>query len=543
MKSLSLRRRKTKDTTTDADAANAAAAVPDAAPPTAEVAGPVPDAVTTTLETLDGDRVKLTVTVHEVEFERAVDKAFRKLAHEIRMPGFRPGKAPRRLLETRLGSAAGRHEAIQEAVPGYYRTAIVENDIDAIDGPSLEITSGEEAGNLVFDAVVPVRPQVTVSGYASLQVEVPSPTASDDDITTQIDALRRQHGTLEVVERPAEDGDRVTIDIEGSHDGEPVEGLTATDYLYEVGTGAVVDEIDENLRGASTGDVLEFDADHPQEEGSLHLHVVVKEVQAMVLPEADDAFAAETSEFPTIDELTDDLRARITTMKQAQAAVMAREHTARAVAALVTDEVPASLVESATDDRIRDMAMRMAQQGLDFARWIEATGQDTATMREGFREEAGLSARVDLGLRAVATAEGIEADESDVDAHLGLMAAQAGRPAADLDELRVEMAGAGHLLELRADLRKQAALDWVFERAEFVDEEGNAVDRADLEPPEPEIVIPGVGVLEDEGGLLEDGLLEDGLLDTTTTDSDTDSDSDSDTDSHTTTDTEQETSA
>lgn len=491
MNPLSLRMRKFRAATSDVadpepEATTEPVATTEAAPEDSR-----PDSVHTTLETLDGDRVKMTISVDETEFERAVDRAFRKLAHEVRLPGFRPGKAPRKLLEVRLGTAAGRHEAIQDAVPEYYRKALIEHAVDAIDSPSLEITSGEETGDLVFDAVVPVRPQVSVSGYASLSVEVPAPNASEADIATQIDTLRRQHGTLEVVERAAADGDRVTIDIEGSHDGEPVEGLTATDYLYEVGTGAVVADIDENLRDASAGDTLEFDADHPQEEGSLHLRIVVKEVQALVLPEADDAFAAVSSEFDTIDELTDDLRTRISSMKQAQAAVMAREHIARAVAGLVADELPAALVESAIDDRIRDMAMRMAQQGIDFARWIEATGQDTVAMREGFRTEAELSARADLGLRAVAFAEGIDADEADVEAHLALMAAQSGQPDTDLDELREGMASAGHLLELLADLRKQAAMDWLFEQVGFVDEEGNEIDRDDLRPSEPEVVIPG----------------------------------------------------
>ncbi|MDG2908800.1 MAG: trigger factor [Acidimicrobiales bacterium] len=491
MNPLSLRLRKFRAATSDVadpepEATTEPVATTEAAPQDSR-----PDSVHTTLETLDGDRVKMTVSVDETEFERAVDRAFRKLAHEVRLPGFRPGKAPRKLLEARLGTAAGRHEAIQDAVPEYYRKALIEHAVDAINSPSLEITSGEEAGDLVFDAVVPVRPQVSVSGYASLSVEVPAPNASEADIATQVDTLRRQHGTLEVVERAAADGDQVTIDIEGSHNGEPVEGLTATDYLYEVGTGAVVADIDENLRDASAGDTLEFDADHPQEEGSLHLRIVVKEVQALVLPEADDAFAAEASEFDTIDELTDDLRTRISSMKQAQAAVMAREHIARAVAGLVADELPAALVESAIDDRIRDMAIRMAQQGIDFARWIEATGQDTVAMREGFRTEAELSARADLGLRAVAFAEGIDADEADVEAHLALMAAQSGQPDTDLDELREGMARAGHLLELLADLRKQAAMDWLFEQVGFVDEEGNEIDRDDLRPSESEVVISG----------------------------------------------------
>ncbi len=255
----------------------------------------------------------------------------------------------------------------------------------------------------------------------------------------------------------------------------------------------MVAEIDENLRGAAAGDEVEFDADHPQEEGTLHLRIAVKEVQALVLPEADDAFAAEASEFATIAELTDDLRGRIASMKRAQAAMLSRENTARAVAGLVTDDIPDALVEAAIDERFRDMAMRMAQQGIDLAHWMEATGQDAAAMREGFRDDAGVSARADLGLRAVAVAEGLDASDEEVEAHLGLVAIQAGQPEADLADLRKQMAESGHLMEILADLRKQAAMDWLVEHVSFVDEDGNAIDRADLTPPEPEVVVPAAG--------------------------------------------------
>jgi len=212
--------------------------------------------VDSTLERLDGDRVRLTVAVDETEFEVAVEAAFRRIAKEVRLPGFRPGKAPRKLLEARIGVAAGRQEAIQQSLPDYYGRALVENDIDAIDSPEIEITGGQDEGNLTFDAVVPVRPRATIAGHGSLRVEIPSPEAADEDVDAQLEALRGQHSTLEAVDRPAGDGDQVTIDIDGTFEGEPVEGLTTTDYLYEVGAGAVVPEIDENLRGASVGDVL-----------------------------------------------------------------------------------------------------------------------------------------------------------------------------------------------------------------------------------------------------------------------------------------------
>ena len=451
----------------------------------------------TTLETLDGDRVKLTVAVDEAEFDAAVDAAFKRIAKEVRIPGFRPGKAPRKLLEARLGVVAGRQEAMQHALPDYYGRALVENEVEAIDQPEIEITGGAEEGPLTFDAVVPVRPRATVAGHGSLRVEIEGPEARDEDVQQQVDALRRQHGTLEDANRPATDGDQVTIDIEGSVDGEVVDGLTTSDYLYEVGAGAVVPEIDENLRGASAGDTLEFDADHPEEEdSSLSFTIEVKAVQERVLPEADDTFAAEASEFETMAELEADLQERITTMRRRQAGMMARDRVAQAVADLVDLDLPDALVEAEIDNRINEMAMRMGSQGIDFAGYMEAMGQDLGSMREEMRDGAEMAARVDLGLRAVADAEGLDGDGEPLKEYLGMLADQTGREA---DEIREALVSSGRMLELRADLRKQAALDWVMERAEIVDEDGNAVDRALLEPPEePEFAIPDLEDAVDE---------------------------------------------
>ncbi len=436
------------------------------------------------LEHLEDDRVKLVVTISASDFEPEIDKAFRKLAKDVRLPGFRPGKAPRKLLEARLGLSAGRHEAIQDCIPDYYRRAVIAKSVDAIDSPSLEVLSGEDSGDLIFQAIVPVRPIVVISGYAELTVEVPAPSATDAEVDGRLEVLRRQHGELEVVVRPAADGDQVTIDIEGIYEGEPVEGLTATDYLYEVGTGAVVAVIDSNLRGAIAGDHLEFEADHPDEEGVLLLRITLKEVQELVLPEADDEFASQVSEFTTIEELAEDLRSDITDMKKSQASTLAREYTARAVAELVTSDIPDILVEAAIDERLRDMAMRMAQQGVDLSRWMEATGQDIGAFREGFREDAGISARADLGLRAVAIAEGLEPGDTEIEAHLEMMVGQVGQTDVDLAELHAGMVANGHMLEIKGDLRKTAAMDWLCERVNFVDEEGNSIDRSVLTPPE-----------------------------------------------------------
>ena len=462
----------------------------------------------TTIETLDGDRVKLTVAVDAAEFDTAVDAAYKRLAREVRLPGFRPGKAPRKILEARLGTGAGRQEALQSALPDYYGRAVAELEVDVIDSPEIQITGGVEDGDLTFDAVVPVRPRPSVAGHSSLRVEIPAPVATDAEVDSQVQMLRNQQSTLETVERPAADGDQVTIDIEGTLGGEAVEGLTTTDYLYEVGAGAVVPEIDENLRGASAGDTVVFDAEHPDGEGLLNFRIEIREVQAKVLPDVDDAFAAAASEFDTADELLADLRDRIDTMKWDQAGMLVRDRTAQAVGDLIDMDMPEALIDAEIDGRIRDMAMRLNSQGLEFERYLEAIGSDIATLRNEYRETAEVAARVDLGLRAVAEAEGLDPDPETLESYLETLASQAQSDVATVVEM---LTGSGRMIEVRADLRKQAALEWLLERVEIVDEEGNPVDRSVLDAPEePELAPEMIPDETDAVGKTDDSAETDG---------------------------------
>ena len=193
-----------------------------------------------TVETLDGNKVKLHVTVPADEFERAIDGAFKKLAREVRVPGFRPGKAPRQLLEARFGPEAAREQALRDALPEYYVEAVEANDVDVIAPPEIEITAGEEDGDVAFDAVVEVRPQVRLLGYDELVVELPYEAVDDPAVDQQVDALRERFASLEDSEYPLIDEAYATIDITGTVDGELVEGLTASDFLYRVGSAMVV---------------------------------------------------------------------------------------------------------------------------------------------------------------------------------------------------------------------------------------------------------------------------------------------------------------
>jgi trigger factor len=436
--------------------------------------------VKSTVEVLEDNKVKVSVEVDEAEFEQEVDAAFKRISKEVRLPGFRPGKAPRRILEAKLGSGVGREEALRESLPSYYTRAVIEHDVDVIAPPEIDITEGRDGGAVVFDAVVEVRPTITIAGYQNLRVEIPSPNPDDEEIQQQLDRLRNQFAELSEVDRAAADGDHVTIDIEGALDDEPVPGLTAEDYLYEVGSGAVVPEIDEHLRGASAGDTLEFDAAHPDpdEERELSFTITVKDVKEKVLPEVDDEFAQQASEFSTAAELRADIEKRLSGMRRAQARFALRQKAQEALAELVTDEIPDAMVSGEMQNRLQDLAERLAQQGISLDQYVAMTGRSAEDITSELREGATLAVKTDLALRALAAAEGIEISDDDLDGEIATFAEQVGQ---DVETVRTRFRDAGQLSGIRSGMQKGKALDWLLEHVEIVDEHGSVLDRAALE--------------------------------------------------------------
>jgi trigger factor len=436
--------------------------------------------VKTTVSPLEGNKVKLSVEVDEDEFDKAISDAYRKIAREVRIPGFRPGKAPRKVLERRLGSQVGREQALSDALPEYYAQALVEHDVDAIDSPDIDITSGQEDGPVVFDAVVEVRPEVQVPGYGGLRAEITRPAVSDDEVDAQVDRMRQVQSTFADVDRPARDNDAVVIDISGTLDGEAQAGLSADDYSYTVGSGVITPEVDEQLRGAKAGDILEFESEHPDpdEERDLRFRVLVKQVRERVLPDADDEWAAENSEFETIDELRQSIRDRALAVRQAQAQVQVRQATGEALARLVEDEPPEPLVSHEMQHRAQDLALRLQAQGVDPEQWLAASGTTNEQFTAELKEAAQTSVKVDLALRAVADAEDIECTDDDLEEELTSVAERVGEK---VEKVRREFERGGQLAAVRSDVRKRKALDWLLERVEIVDEDGQPIDRTELE--------------------------------------------------------------
>jgi len=433
------------------------------------------------VEVLEGNKVKVSVTVEETEFDKEVDAAFRRIAREVRIPGFRPGKVPRRILEARVGTEAARADALQHALPEYYAKAVTDHDVDVIAAPDIDITSGQEAGSVAFDAVVEIRPHISIGGYANLRVTVERPEPTEEEIDARIDHLREQFADLRSVSRPARDGDHVSIDITGSQDGEALSGLTASDYLYEVGSGSVVPEMDEQLRGAKVGDILTFTADHPEpDEAPVDFRLLVKDVREKVLPDTDDTWAAEASEFDTYAELRDDVAKRLGLLKVVQAQMALQERTGEALADLVTEEVPEPLVNAEMQNRLQDLALRLKAQGMELGQYLAATGTDQETFVEDLRATAARAVRVDLALRAVADAEDIEATDDDLAAEYASVAQRVDETA---EEVRLRFERAEQVALVRSDVRKRKALEWLLEQVEVVDEAGEPIDRSLLEVP------------------------------------------------------------
>ncbi len=422
---------------------------------------------------LEGNKVKLSIEVDEAEFERDVDAAFRKIAREVRMPGFRPGKAPRRILEARIGLEAARQQALQDGIPQYLAKAVREHDVDLIATPKVEITGGEAEGTVAFDAECEVRPVIVVPGYGGLRIELPAVEATDDDITNAVDAERRRHGTLDDAGRAIESGDYVTLDLTAVHDGEPVSGLNTEDFLYEVGKGWITDDFDDRLVGTNIGDELAFSATPKGTDYEADFTVKITAVQSLTLPEVTDEWVGDNfGEFDTTEAWHASIRDRIGTGKANQARNLMLDRTSGALAELVDEEPPDALVQGELQNQIQNFVRQLQSQGIDVNQWLAATGQDPATFTERLREQATRSVKVDLALRAIATAEELEVGDDDIEAEYMRIAMRANQK---VNQVRKAYEKIDAVADLASEIRKSKALEWLLHRIEIVDPDGKSI--------------------------------------------------------------------
>ena len=427
------------------------------------------------VEVLEDNKVKVYVEIDESEFDKDIDKAFKLLAKEVNLPGFRAGKVPRRVLEARLGTGPAREQALRDAIPEYLAQAVKEHDVDLIAQPEVEITEGQESGPVEFDATCEVRPVIEIEGYDSLRIELPSIVVTDDDLAAAREIELGREASLDPVDRPAETGDFVVVDMTATRDGEDVAGLNTEDFSYEIGQGWVTDDFDEQLVGASAGDELTFTSTPKGTEAEADFTVKVQVVQERKLPELTDEWVDENmAEFDSVEAWNDSLRESLRDRKLSQARQQAGTRINEALAELVTIEVPTPMVDADLNQRVQGTIQQFQQQGIDFQQWMQATGQDPETFVEGMRGQSELAVKVDLALRAIAAAEDLGVDDDELEGEYARMAMQYQQKAKDIRRAYEQNDA---VPELIAQITKSKAFDHLVHHCDYVDPEGNEIDR------------------------------------------------------------------
>ncbi|TDT15979.1 trigger factor [Ilumatobacter fluminis] len=427
------------------------------------------------VETLEGNKVKVYVEVDEAEFDKDIDAAFKTIAHEVKLPGFRNGKVPRRVLEARIGLGPAREQALRDAIPQYLGKAVREHDVDLVATPDVAITGGQEEGVVEFEAECEIRPVIEVPGYAGLRIELDSPQPSDDDIESAKQDELKAHGALADVDRPAQSGDYLTLDLAATRDGEEVMGLNTEDWSYELGQGWVADDFDSHIEGASVGDTLTFTTTPKGTEESADFTVTVKAIQALELPEPTDEWVSEnTGEFDTVEEWENSIRERLVESQLGAVRGQVMGQLTEALVKLVDVDAPESMVQSEMQSQLQNMFRQLQMNGIDPEAWLSATGQGIEQMLEGTRPQAEQAVKSDLALRAVAVAENLDATDADIEMEYARMAMQFGQKA---KEIRRAYEQNDAVPELVAQIRKSKAMDWLLHHVEMVDHEGNEIDR------------------------------------------------------------------
>lgn len=427
------------------------------------------------VEPLEGNKVKLYVEVDEAEFDKDIDAAFKTIAREVRLPGFRNGKAPRRILEARIGLGPAREQALNESIPVYLGRAVREHDVDLVSTPQVEVTGGQDEGPVEFEAECEVRPEITVPGYGGLRIEIESPLPTDDELDEARQAELKQGGTLTAAGRPAEPGDFLTLDLAVSRDGDEVVGLNTEDWSYELGQGWVTDDFDERLTGASEGDVVEFTGTPKGTEEEAEFTVTVKAVQVLELPELSDEWVADNlGEFDTVEEWNASLGEQLTERKLNGIRRTLGTKVNEALAELVEVELPESMVQAQIQSQTSELTRQLQASGISVEQWLQITGQTPEQFMAQARPGAELGVKTDLALRAIAKAESLEATDADLELEYARMAYQFGQKAKDIRRIYEQNDAVPELL---AGIRKQKAFDWLLHNIEIVDTAGNPVDR------------------------------------------------------------------
>ncbi|HEX6674469.1 MAG TPA: trigger factor [Actinomycetes bacterium] len=430
-----------------------------------------------TVEPVEPTKLRINVVVEPDELASAIDRTARRLANEVRVPGFRKGKVPRRVIEARIGRDALVAEAIEhEAVPEFYARAIEEHGVRPLTRGKVDPPNWEEGSPLEFSATVEVKPELDLPSYRGVAVERPAIEVTDEMVDGQLDRLRERVAQLEVIGRPLAEGDYAQIDLRATRHTVEVPELSRGDFLYEVGSGGLVEELDKELEGTRRGDILRFTVTLPDRFGeelagqSITFQVLVKETKTKVLPKLDDDFAQEASEFDTLEELKDDLRERLGKAAAEQVANELETRVLEAYLEQVEVPLPDSLVRDELEFRTTRFAQQLALMRTTLDQYLEATGTTREQLEADLRAQSERAVKAQLVLEAVAAAEGMEASGEEVQAEIERQAQRVGRDPAEV----AKALGGRDSAVIRGDILRSKALAFLVDHAEV----GNPAEAA-----------------------------------------------------------------
>ena len=416
------------------------------------------------VEKLSPTRVKLSIEVPFVDLKPHIDGAYKSLSEKITIPGFRKGKVPSAMIDQRVGRGAVLDEAINAAIPTFYSQAAKDNDVLVIGRPTVEVTELKDNEKFSFTIEVDIRPDIALPNFSEIKLEVDDVKVTDADIDEQVQALRTRFGTLTTVEKVVASGDFVTIDLVATKDGQPLDGGTANDLSYEVGSASMIDGLDEALIGLSTGGEKSFETAlvgmAEGEKGSVK--VSVKAVKERELPPVDDAFAKLASEFETLAELKADLTTRLTRLKEMEQGAQARDLLVEKLISSVDIPLPAEIIEAEVNDH------------------LEKEGRlEDDKHRAEVNEEVKTTITREFLLDSIVKAESVAVNESELTEYLVRAASRYGMTP---DQFIKEVSQAGQVTTMVAEVARAKALGQVLGRVKVVDKSGKKVDLEALAP-------------------------------------------------------------
>ncbi|QIY71063.1 trigger factor [Streptomyces sp. RLB1-33] len=434
------------------------------------------------VENLNPTRVRLTVEVPFEELKDSLDAAYKKINQQVTVKGFRKGKIPARVIDQRFGRGAVLEEAVNDALPKFYTEAVNEAELNVLGQPEVDITELKDGETLNFTAEVDVRPTIEIPDYSGIEVEVDAVEVADEDVEKAVEELRERFASTSPVERAAQDGDVVTIDLEAKVDGEVLEDGVASDVSYTIGSGELLDGIDEAVKGLEAGGEATFASELKGGSAAgkeAEVTVKVTQVAARELPELDDDFAQLASEFDTLDELKADSRKRLENMKQYDQATQAQERVLEKLLELVEVPVPEKLLEDEINTRKHNLEHhQLGQMGLDLAKYLEIQGKTEEEFDAETKEAAIKGIKTQFVLDELVNKEKLNVNQEELTEHLMRRAASSGMSPDQFAQAVVE---GGQVPMLVGEVARGKALAVVVEAATVKDTNGEVVDLDDEE--------------------------------------------------------------